>query len=321
MSCKSLIHGCALTLVACAAPMAPSQNEQVPAAAMMTAAGSGGSPAAVVPAATSSAPSASPPAVASGGDVCPERFSVATRASVDLSWPETVGYLAGSGSLQTWNKATHTRSATGTTVELVPCGVATPVVTTTLLLDSILLANEIPVVSFDRPSMPRFTGSSHRMANEQVIDVSAMALGASLLELGTAWPHRTELSLIDHDGDGKPGITALPKSGGAFGLPPADVGLTERADEVYVASRTALRYRTRQALCEPRVEGTVEPLGFDYTIVGCHLQSGAGCKPNQVNLLDNNDPAFVLGMQGRWVSVAVAETATCADVLAALPPE
>lgn len=332
---ESAIVVCAWSLLACAAPAgpaAPSQPEPQPAMSHVVgargpaepAAGSGAPPGAVTPAARNEAaasPAAPAPAAKSGDDTCPERFTVATRARVEMSWPETIGYLAGTGVLQTWNKITHTRNATGTTLELVPCGVATPVVTTTVLLDNILLANEIPVAAFDRPSMPRYTGSSVSTDGEQVIDTAAMALGTSVAELAVSWPHRTELPLVDHDGDGKPGITALPKHGGDYGLPPADVGQTEHADEIYLASRTGLRYRTRQALCEAHVEGTVEPLGFDYTIVGCHLLSGADCKANQVNLLDNNDPAFTLGAQGHWVSVPLAPTATCADVLAALPAQ
>jgi hypothetical protein len=309
-------------------PPAAAGGSESPAAAALpetaaSATASAGSPAQpAVPATTQPPSAAAPPGLPeSDTSSCPERFTVATRASVDMSWPETVGYLAGRAKLQTWSKTTHTRSASGTTSEVTMCGVSLPVITTTVLLDGVRLANEIPTAAFDLPSMPRVVGSSSLRAGKYVIETGVTALGNTLSDANVAWPTRRELPLVDHDADGKPGVTALPKNGGEYGLPPADVGQTEHADEVYIAARLAFRLTTSQAPCAARAEGEVEPLGFDYTIVGCHVQGGAECRDNQVNLLDNNDPTFEIGAGGQWLSLPIDESASCAAVLAALPAE
>lgn len=277
------------------------------------------------PAADSGARAA--PAAGSGtptsanADTCPDRYTFAARATVDMSWPETVGYFAGRGALQAWTKITFTRTATGTTTEVAMCGVALPVVTTTPLLDGVLLANDIPVASFDLPTTPKSVGSLTETSGQVSVDTGVLLLGAALSDPKATWPTRSQLMAADHDADGKPGVTAIPKSGGAYGLPPADIGQTIFADQVYIAARLSLRLITADSLCAQRSEGAVTPLGFDYTIVGCHEQGGAECKENQVNLLDNNDPAFTLGQAGHWTSVPIVETQTCSEIVMTLPAQ
>jgi hypothetical protein len=284
--------------------------------ASMPAAGSGGS---VNPAA--GAVSAQPVAGGAGGSDCATRYSTAVRMSVDMSWPDSIGYKAGQGKLLVWIKLTHTPHANGSTSESIACGVSLPVVTTSPLLDSIQLSNEIPAAAFDRPSMPRFAGHSEWKAGVLVIDPGVNLLGVMLSDPSAPWPARAALVPLDHDGDGMPGITAMPKQGGVFGLPPIDIGQTQHADQIYIASRIALRLSAPRAGCNDRVEGSLEPLSFDYTIVGCHAQDRDDCKPKEVDLLATNSPTFTLGAQGHWTSLPSADTASCADVLTALPAE
>jgi hypothetical protein len=263
----------------------------------------------------------SPQGDAGSAGSCPSKYATAMRMRVDMSWPDTVAYWGGKGLMQAWSKITYTTTAAGTTVESVPCGVALPVVTSTPLLDGVQFANDIPVSAFDQPSMPRFVGRAEWRAGELVLDVGASVLGAALSDPGATWPFRTALQLADHDGDGKPGITAFAKKDPPFGLPPVDVAMTKYIDATYIASRTTLRLTAAREGCSALVEGDVEPLMFDYTIVGCHLVDGGDCAEREVNLINNQSPKFTLGSGGTWRSVLIDANARCADVRTALPAE
>ena len=106
------------------------------------------------------------PALADAGTAgaCPNKYSVATRMRVDMSWPDTVGYWGGQGSMLVWSKVTYTRGEAGTTTESAPCGVDLPVVTSTPLLDGAQFANDIPVSAFDQASCSRPCSSCHSRA-------------------------------------------------------------------------------------------------------------------------------------------------------------
>jgi hypothetical protein len=253
---------------------------------------------------------------------CARPYTTALRAKLEMSWPDTIGLVAGRGALTFWAKFKHTPAADGgEKIENMPCGVALPVVTTTPLLAGIQLANEVPTASFDRPSMPHFNGHSTWQAGLLVTTPGVIMLGVRLSDPRGAWPARSALVPLDDDGDGEPGITAIPKNGGGFALPPADIGQTEHADRVYIAARVSFEFTAARAGCSQRVDGAVNPIAFDYAIVGCHALNGADCTKDNANLLGNNSPKFTLGSRGDWTSLPVDETATCEDVLAALPAE
>jgi hypothetical protein len=274
-------------------------------------------------AAPSPADAASQPAdsgmVAAAGD-CPTRFTTATRISVDLSWPDSIGLLGGTGKLQVWSKETHTPTANGYTLETVPCGLLQPVFTATMLLDGLQIAMDIPASTFDLPTMPRFAGRAERRGGMLVSEPGAVVLGTKLSDPTAAWL-RGDLVPFDHDGDGKPGITTFPRQGAGFGKFPLDLGFTKYADQVYVAIRTAFRFSAAPAGCEETIAGSVEPLAFDIASVGCHALDGGECTDREANLVANNTPTPMLGAQGKRTSLPIAETATCSEVLAALPAE
>jgi hypothetical protein len=191
----------------------------------------------------------------------------------------------------------------------------------TPFIDSIQIAFDIPTAAFDLPTMPRFAGRADWKAGLLVTDPGPFVFGTDLSDPMAAWPARAMFVALDHDGDGKPGVTAIPRRNAPFGMPPLDIGFTKFADEVSTAARTVVRRSATQAGCGERMEGSVEPLVFDFTLVGCHVSERDDCTERELNLIANNLPAFVLGTQGTWTSVPIAETASCADVLAALPAE
>jgi hypothetical protein len=252
---------------------------------------------------------------------CPSKYTTAVRLGFEVSWPDTVGYLGGKALVRGWSKLTFIPTAGGAMVESVPCGVALPVISGSLLVGGTLFFNEIPVSAFEQRSMPRFTGRATRQGGNVVIDPGTVVLGTTLSDPDAAWPYRASLVAADHDGDGKPGVTAIARQDPPYGLPPADIGFTQYLDAVYVASRMKLQLKAASEGCGGPVEGDVEPSLFNYTVVGCHVQDGGECEERSVSLVENQNPSFTLGSKGQWKSVPIAEGATCSEVVKAVPAE
>ena len=57
---------------------------------------------------------------------------------------------------------------------------------------------------------------------------------------------------------------------------------------------------------------------FDSHVIGCHVSGGADCTTAQANFVDQNRTIYEAGTSTIELAV-VPDTATCADVRAALP--
>ena len=236
-----------------------------------------------------------------------------------MTWPETIGTLAGSGTLHVWAKATFSAEGDTWTTQSRACGLALPPLTTQPLLDGLKLGYEFPVASFDNPAMPTFAGTATRQNGNWLMNPGALVLGTALASADEPWPSRQSLMLVDHDGDGKPAITVVATQGDGFVLPPTDITLSSVADRTYVASRVNIRISAPDLGCAGRVEASAEPMGFDFTPVGCHVKDGGECPSSAANLYNRYLPKLMLGTKGKASLAPIAEQASCADVRAALP--
>jgi hypothetical protein len=259
-------------------------------------------------------------AEAEGGG-CPSKFTTASYMRMPMSWPGSIGFLAAEGAMQAWARTTFTRTADGTTTESVLCGVVFPVVNTTILLGQIQLANDFPLNAFEQPTMPRAKGRVTWQDGTMILDVGASVLGTTLSDPNGAWPPREAIVPADHDGDGKPGLTVIPRPDPPFGLPPGDLLMTTQIDTMYTASRMGFRLTGTSAGCSAPAQGGLEPLAFNYTVVGCHLAGRGDCGERELNLVENQSPVFTPKSGGQWRSVPIAESASCAEVRAALPAQ
>ena len=57
---------------------------------------------------------------------------------------------------------------------------------------------------------------------------------------------------------------------------------------------------------------------FNNHVVGCHVMGGNDCMPTEINFIDTNRTIYAITSATAQTKV-VADTATCADVRAALP--
>jgi hypothetical protein len=148
--------------------------------------------------------------------------------------------------------------------------------------------------------------------------------------------------ITDDDGDGLPGITAIPLTsacdagpGCNYYDPPLSVGLggsAPVADAVYVVSRNGFALSAvRGAECT-RATGHASVTLFDTHVVGCHVKGGPDCTSAQVSFLDVSRPIFVDGQGNAFGSSSPANNATvdlvqfpqgtsptCTDVRTMLP--
>jgi len=250
---------------------------------------------------------------------CPSRYTTAARAVVELSWGGSLGIAPGTGKLTVWAKLTYAQG-NDVAVDVAPCGLQLPALTTTTLLGSIRSAVDIPAASFDLPTMPKFTGKLIRNGSAFELDLNPSLLGLTLNVPAAKWPADADIVTVDHDGDGKPGVTAIPQETDGFGLPPVDVDQTQFADELYVVSRVQYRAAGVITGCADILDGTAEVPGYDYSIVGCHVRDVGDCSTKNLQLVRINRPKFIVaGIGSTYTTRLMSDDSTCADVRAALP--
>lgn len=273
---------------------------------------------------------------ADAGDEChiPGRYAVDLR--LDVTWNDTTlgGFVPllrrGTGQIRIValvDVAGPLEAAQGT---LRTCSAKLPDFATENLLVSEHYSVYFPDALWDSPSMPTYPlGLRYACARpgcdlvvEQVVATYGAIGGA-----GTPWPERTEsaagITLVDHDGDGFPGVSVLtrgPSEQDAFGAPyshvPVSWTLNARATRVGVPLRVTASLSGKQVQCG-LFSGTVGHATVDARAVACVAVRGSGdaeaeaeCTANQVGFLDANTPAWTV-VGGHFQAVLVEPGTSC----------
>ena len=261
---------------------------------------------------------------------CPAQTTgtAANHIVVHVSWPDTLGLTAGEGDMHVWTRADLTFDGNDVTGKVTPCGSIIPALTKSDLAGGGMVQTEIPDAVWEAASMPTFevhgTISGFDAGATITMDPVASVVGATLMDPeNDAWPASgAQLTTTDPDGDGQPGILAVPRTDGEFEAPPLDLqGALDtngaRADQVYVATRTAIALAGTRDSCG-HAKGTADVSHVDSHVVGCHVKDGAVCTPEQAKFVDDNQPKFTI-KSATYEMVQVPAGASCADVRAALP--
>jgi len=150
--------------------------------------------------------------------------------------------------------------------------------------------------------------------------------------------------LQDDDGDGNPGITAVPASTNGYALPPTTTVFAPVANAVYIVSRNTIQLSGMHALDCTHGTGTASITSFDNHVVGCTTvcpmnligcntgNTPQKCTSMQVNFLDTNRTIYGYDMNandlastshpisGTVSTVQLAPGSKCSDARAAYAP-
>jgi hypothetical protein len=261
---------------------------------------------------------------------CPTQTSatVANHIIVAVSWEASLGLEAGEGDVHIWTKADLDFDNGTATGKAQPCGSVIPELTKKMLVGGGKVQTQIPDEVWEAMTMPKFDVngmvSGFGVGATISMDPIASAVGAMLANPATdPWPAKgSEVMTVDHDGDMKPGIKAVPRTDGEFDAPPLDaVGATmengDRADEVYIATRTVIQLEGKRDSCTS-AKGTANVTKLDSHVVGCHVKGKDECTAAQSDFIDGNQPVFTI-KSATYEMVQVDKGATCKDVRDALP--
>jgi hypothetical protein len=254
---------------------------------------------------------------------CPEApTTYASHVKAQVSWPGNLALQGGRGTLHIWMKATLSFQGNTITGTAFPCGNEIPDIQTTFVGGSKNLGTTVPSRVWDAPAMPQVpvTGvqTGPDVGSTLSIHRSITLIGLTMKNPAGNWPASyLEISQVDSDGDGKPGITLLARTGPHFQLPKLGILTSARADKIYVASRTILTLSGKRDSCDT-VSGPAVVERFDNHVVGCHVQGGGDCDADQTGFLDDNRVVYTM-RAATFRSVKVAPSATCEDVRAAVP--
>ncbi len=271
---------------------------------------------------SSSSDTATSPSDSAGG--CPATLSgtQAVRVSMNVTWPGTTGTAAGSGVAQVWTRSVFTIDAANKiTATNSPCGSKVPDIVKNPIAGGGKTLVEFPATVWTAASMPTFTvtGTQTGFAVGSTVSMNAtpVLVGLTMANPSGPWPARVDIQGVDHDGDGKLGITGVPRDGGGYTLPPTSILQTSHADRLYIASRNTLALSGKRETCTS-TKGTVNVTHFDNHVIGCHVKGGGECTEAQYKFIDDNRTVFVVS-SATYETVVVPDGSTCDAVRAALP--
>jgi prepilin-type processing-associated H-X9-DG protein len=266
------------------------------------------------------------------GATCQARtsFTLAVRVVLDVTWPATTATGMGTGKVYLWNRAKLAANGTALSGDTWSCGTSLPEFSLNaagqLVTGASKVSVEVPHAVWDAPSIPKFpnlgTISGWNPGNTITIEPTVALVGLSMTNTADPWPMSyTGVTAVDHDGDGKPGFTAVPRDMNPYTAPPTGLGLlgsAPTADRLYLASRTVVGLSGKLDSCTEQ-SGTANVTFFDSHVVGCRVKgTGADCTAAQTDFVDVSRTNYKVN-SGTFMSKEVPEGASCADVRAALP--
>jgi prepilin-type processing-associated H-X9-DG protein len=264
---------------------------------------------------------------------------------MSVTWPSTVSASQGTGTVRLWLlvnlSVTAGTGAAGGNLKLSgktqSCGTTLPPLSLNaagqLVAGGSMVQVTFPASVWSAPSMPKFdttgTASGWDPGSTLVFDPVLALIGVALPDPNIAWPSSSwtfpsGVRFPDDDGDGQPGITAVPLSGNGHVLPPTGLGVfgsAPTADKIYIATRNKLSFSGTRSSCTDAA-GTANVAYFDNHVVGCHVSNGSNCTTGSANtqadFVDQSRTVYAIS-NASFVAKQLATTATCADVLTTLP--
>jgi len=257
-------------------------------------------------------------------------FTLAVHIVMDVTWAGALATNPGTGKVHIWNRAKMNANGMMLTGSANSCGTTLP----DIVLNAVgaiaaggeKVSIEIPFASWDAPTIPVFdqkgTFGGWNPGSAVDMEFTTALVGLTMNDPTNApWPMTYNTIMgADAEGDGKLGITGVPKTGNGYVNPPTSLGVfgsAPAADKVYIASRNVLALKGTTTSCTEQ-SGTVNVKFFDNHVIGCHNTMNAECDANQTKFVDDSRTVYVPGA-ATFVAKKVPDNATCAEVRAALP--
>jgi hypothetical protein len=253
-----------------------------------------------------------------GAGGCPTTYTVATHIVIDVGWSGSLALTKGSGQVHLWSKSKFVESGDTAGVMSRSCGSILPEIKTSALAGGYSVLPEIPDTAWDAPSMPIFMGTATRQPTGWRVNPGVALMGLSMVDANAEWPDVDKITGIDVDDDGSAGVTAIPRVGGRFAAPPANLSQSARVDELHLASHNIMTLQSSTPGCPERQEGMAEVAAFDSHVICCHIAGGAECTPSQRDFVDSNRTVYEV-QGGRFTSQRISDDASCDEVRAVLP--
>ena len=260
------------------------------------------------------------------GASCPAQASgsVGNKITLRVTWPETIGVEAGEADVVIWTKASLDFDGNEVTGEVQPCGSIVPPLQTKQIVGGMKVQPVIPDAVWDAVGIPKTPvyGSISGFESGATIAMEPVGtgVGAELSDpINDAWPESwSDVKTSDPDGDGNPGMTAIPNTSDGFAAPPLGIDPSgPRAEKLFLSTRTVVQLEGTRESCTS-ASGSALVSKFDNHVVGCIATGGVPCTPEQVDFVDGNRVIYTLE-SATYEMQQVADGATCADVRAALP--
>ena len=246
----------------------------------------------------------------------------AVHIMMQVTWPGSIGTKPGSGTVNVWNRSKFSiDAANAITVTNAACGSVIPDIEETPIAGGNKVQAEFPAALWNSPSMPTFGGTGTQTGFDVgatvTIKAAPVLLGLTMTDPNGAWPALGSVTGVDSDGDGKIGITSVPKATAGYAQPPTSLLGGAKADKLYIASRITVTTNGTKDGCDTQ-KGPATVAAFDNHVIGCHVAGGGECAAADFKFIDDNRTVYTV-TSATFESKIVADAATCDDVRAALP--
>jgi len=267
-----------------------------------------------------------PTSTSSGAGSCPTQAkgTVGNKITLRVTWPETLGVEAGSADVVIWTKASLDFVGNEVTGSVQPCGSVVPPLQTKQIVGGQKVQPLIPDGVWDSTGIPKSSVQGTISGFDPGATVAMKPVGTGVgAELASpvtdAWPDSwADVTTNDPDGDGNPGMTALPNTTDGFVAPPLGIDPSgPRAEKLFLATRTVVELQGTRDTCTS-AKGKALVTKFDNHVVGCLATGGAACTPDQVDFIDANRVIYEIG-EATYEMKQIPEGATCAEVRKLLP--
>jgi len=266
------------------------------------------------------------PGTGGTGDPCPSQTNVtmATHEVLNVTWPAGPATLAGSGQVHLWGKIAFTADGNTLTGSSQACGTVLPPTELNPVIGGGKILIEVPATVWDAAATTSRVQVDATQSGWNVGSTFSYMYTASIgftppAPATGAWPasYSALTMTTDFDGDGKPGLTGVPRNGNGYLLPPSSalgaLGPSPRADKLYLVDRNVASAMLTRTSCD-EASGTATFMHFDNHVVGCHVSGGAECTPTEVQFIDDNRTVYTVTSATTKAKV-VPDGTTCATIV------